>query len=115
MLSELRQSERDGGDNPTMMVNENASDLGSDDEINTAGGTSGRLVFSEEDHKDTKPRPRKLGLTGHTADNGYSDVPQDEVDEALYTAPGNGEDEDEDKVGPQRRASNNNAHSAAVS
>lgn len=39
MLSELERSDRDGsGDRhtPTTVVNENASDLGSDDEVNTA-------------------------------------------------------------------------------
>lgn len=40
MLSELVQSDHDdsAGDAPTTLVNENASDPGSDDEINTAGG-----------------------------------------------------------------------------
>eukprot|EP00731_Ephydatia_muelleri_P000384 Em0001g384a len=42
MLSELVQSDHDdsAGDAPTTLVNENASDPGSDDEINTAGGVA---------------------------------------------------------------------------
>ncbi|KAL5515379.1 hypothetical protein EMCRGX_G000537 [Ephydatia muelleri] len=115
MLSELVQSDHDdsAGDAPTTLVNENASDPGSDDEINTAGGvaqSSSRLVFAED---NPASRSKQHAAPGHSVGNGYSGVPQDEV---LYTAPSNGDDDDDDIGGPRRRASNNSksAHSSAA-
>lgn len=122
MLSELEQSDRDdtAGDAPTTLVNENASDLENDEEINTAGRmaqSSGRLVFSEDNRDNTTTqRSKQLAAPGHAVSNGFSGVPQDEV---LYTAPSsNGDDHGDDDIGGPRRRTSNNAnstHSAAVS